>query len=102
LPVNEIKVDKSFIIGMIADGMSVSIVRSVIELGHNMGLRVVAEGVENRETMDKLVTLGCDLAQGHYLCPPMPPTELTRWFRESGRGPLPPAAIEAGGMDGRA
>ena len=102
LPVNEIKVDKSFIIGMIADGMSVSIVRSVIELGHNMGLRVVAEGVENRETMDKLVTLGCDLAQGHYLCPPMPATELTRWFRESGRGPLPPAAIEAGGMDGRA
>ena len=99
LPVNEIKVDKSFIIGMIADGMSVSIVRSVIELGHNMGLRVVAEGVENRETMDKLVTLGCDLAQGHYLCPPMPATELTRWFRESGRGPLPPAAIEAGEMD---
>jgi len=102
LPVNEIKVDKSFIIGMIADGMSVSIVRSVIELGHNMGLRVVAEGVENRETMDKLVTLGCDLAQGHYLCPPMPATELTRWFRESGRGPLPPAAIEADGMDRRA
>jgi diguanylate cyclase (GGDEF)-like protein/PAS domain S-box-containing protein len=102
LPVNEIKVDKSFIIGMIADGMSVSIVRSVIELGHNMGLRVVAEGVENRETMDKLVTLGCDLAQGHYLCPPMPATELTRWFRESGRAPLPPAAIEAGGMDDRA
>ena len=101
LPVNEIKVDKSFIIGMIADGMSVSIVRSVIELGHNMGLRVVAEGVENRETMDKLVTLGCDLAQGHYLCPPLPATELTRWFRESGRGPLPPAAIEAGGIDGR-
>ena len=102
LPVNEIKVDKSFIIGMIADGMSVSIVRSVIELGHNMGLRVVAEGVENRETLDKLVTLGCDLAQGHYVCPPMPATELTRWFRESGRGPLPPAAIEAGETNGLA
>jgi EAL domain-containing protein (putative c-di-GMP-specific phosphodiesterase class I) len=100
LPVNEIKVDKSFIIGMIADGMSVSIVRSVIELGHNMGLRVVAEGVENSETMDQLVALGCDLAQGYYLCPPMPATDLTRWFRESGRGPLPPAAIEAGEANG--
>jgi diguanylate cyclase (GGDEF)-like protein/PAS domain S-box-containing protein len=100
LPVNEIKVDKSFIIGMIADGMSVSIVRSVIELGHNMGLRVVAEGVENRETLEKLVSLGCDLAQGHYLCPPMPASELTRWFRESGRSPFPPAAIEADGMQG--
>jgi diguanylate cyclase (GGDEF)-like protein/PAS domain S-box-containing protein len=87
LPVNEIKIDKSFIIGMTADTMSVSIVRSVIELGHNMGLRVVAEGVENREAWEKLVTLGCDLAQGHYLCPPMPPTDLTRWFRDSGLGP---------------
>jgi EAL domain-containing protein (putative c-di-GMP-specific phosphodiesterase class I) len=85
--VNEIKIDKSFIIGMMADTMSVSIVRSVIELGHNMGLRVVAEGVENREAWEKLVALGCDLAQGHYLCPPMPPTDLTRWFRESGLGP---------------
>ena len=87
LPVNEIKIDKSFIIGMMADTMSVSIVRSVIELGHNMGLRVVAEGVENREAWEKLMTLCCDLAQGHYLCPPMPATDLTRWFRESGLGP---------------
>jgi EAL domain-containing protein (putative c-di-GMP-specific phosphodiesterase class I) len=92
LPVNEIKIDKSFIIGMMADSMSVSIVRSVIELGHNMGLRVVAEGVENREAWEKLVTLGCDLAQGHYLCPPMPATDLTRWFGESGLGPSVRAA----------
>jgi len=102
LPVNEIKIDKSFITGMMADSMSVSIVRSVIELGHNMGLRVVAEGVENRDTWDKLVTLGCDLAQGYYLCPPMPASDLTRWFRESSRGPLPPPASQVGGMDGRA
>jgi len=89
LPVNEIKIDKSFIIGMLADSASVSIVRSIIELGHNMGLQVVAEGVENRETWDKLVTLGCDLAQGYYLCPPIPATDLTRWFRESGWGTSP-------------
>ena len=86
LPVNEIKIDKSFIIGMMADSMSVSIVRSVIELGHNMGLRVVAEGVENREIWDKLVTLGFDLAQGYYLCPPLPAADLPRWLRESGSG----------------
>ncbi len=89
LPVNEIKIDKSFIIGMMADSASVSIVRSIIELGHNMGLQVVAEGVENRETWDELVPLGCDLAQGYYLCPPIPATDLTRWFRESGWGPSP-------------
>src|SRR6202165_5240532 len=89
LPVNDIKIDKSFIIGMMADSMSVSIVRAVIELGHNMGLRVVAEGVENRETWEKLETLGCDLAQGYYLCPPMPAPALPRCFRESSRGPLP-------------
>ena len=89
LPVNEIKIDKSFIIGMMADSMSVSIVRTVIELGHNMGLRVVAEGVENRETWEKLETLGCDLAQGYYLCPPMPADDLTRWFRDSSLGPPP-------------
>lgn len=87
---------------MMADNMSVSIVRSVIEPGHNMGLRVVAEGVENRDTLDKLVALGCELARRYYLCPPMPATELTRWFRESNRSPLAPPAAQTGGMAGRA
>ncbi len=86
LPVNEIKIDKSFIICMMGDSASVSIVRPIIELGHNMGLQVVAEGVENRETWDRLVTLGCDLAQGNYLCPPIPAAHLTRWLRESSWG----------------
>jgi diguanylate cyclase len=87
LPVNEIKIDKSFITAMMGDSASVSIVRSIIELGHNMGLRVVAEGVENQEPWDTLVTLGCDLAQGYYLCPPTAAADLTRWFRESAWGP---------------
>jgi diguanylate cyclase (GGDEF)-like protein/PAS domain S-box-containing protein len=86
LPVNEIKIDKSFITAMMADNTSVSIVRSIIELGHNMGLKVVAEGVENPEPWDTLLTLGCDLAQGNYLCPPIPAADLTRWFGESGGG----------------
>jgi diguanylate cyclase (GGDEF)-like protein/PAS domain S-box-containing protein len=84
LPVTEIKIDKSFITAMMADNASVSIVRSIIELGHNMGLKVVAEGVENREPWDTLVKLGCDLAQGYFLCPPIPAADLTRWFGESG------------------
>jgi diguanylate cyclase (GGDEF)-like protein/PAS domain S-box-containing protein len=88
LPVNEIKIDKSFITAMMADSASVSIVRSIIELGHNMGLKVVAEGVENAEPWDTLVALGCDLAQGNFLCPPIPAADLTRWFGESG-GALP-------------
>jgi diguanylate cyclase (GGDEF)-like protein/PAS domain S-box-containing protein len=86
LPVNEIKIDKSFIISMIGDSPNASIVRPIIELGHNMGLQVVAEGVENRETWDRLVTLGCDLAQGNYMCPPIPAADLTRWWRESSWG----------------
>jgi diguanylate cyclase (GGDEF)-like protein/PAS domain S-box-containing protein len=86
LPVNEIKIDRSFIIGMTGDTAGASIVRPIIELGHNMGLRVVAEGVENRETWERLVTLGCDLAQGYYLCPPIPAGDLTGWLRDSGWG----------------
>jgi len=86
LPVNEIKIDKSFIIGMTEDSASASIVRPIIELGHNMGLQVVAEGVENRETWDRLVTLGCDLAQGNYMCPPIAAADLARWLRESSGG----------------
>jgi len=86
LPVNEIKIDKSFITAMMADNASVSIVRSIIELGHNMGLKVVAEGVENPEPWDTLLALGCDLAQGNYLCPPIPAADLTRWLGESGGG----------------
>jgi diguanylate cyclase (GGDEF)-like protein/PAS domain S-box-containing protein len=83
LPVNQIKIDKSFIVSMIGDSANASIVRPIIELGHNMGLQVVAEGVENRETWDRLKTLGCDLAQGNYMCPPIPAADLTPWLRES-------------------
>jgi len=57
------------------------------DLGDLLAYKGIAEGVENREAWEKLVTLGCDLAQGHYLCPPMPPTDLTRWFRDSDLGP---------------
>jgi diguanylate cyclase len=64
------------------------IVRSTIDLGRNLGLRVVAEGVESAEAWRQLVILGCDVAQGYYLSRPVPAAELTAWLRarrESGQ-----------------
>ena len=75
---DEIKVDKSFVINMQADEQDVAIVRLIINLGHILGLKVVAEGVENQRTKDALIVLGCDLAQGYYISPPIGAEELTR------------------------
>jgi diguanylate cyclase (GGDEF)-like protein/PAS domain S-box-containing protein len=86
LPVDSIKIDKSFVINMIKNLNDAVIVRSTIELGHNMGLKVVAEGVENQDLWDRLSALGCDEAQGYYMARPMPADELTRWLRESPMG----------------
>ncbi|MEK6575964.1 MAG: GGDEF domain-containing response regulator [Nitrospirota bacterium] len=78
LPVDEIKIDKSFVINMAEDENSAIIVRSVIELAHNLGLQVVAEGVENKEVMDRLTSLDCDSAQGYFIGRPSPVEGLTR------------------------
>lgn len=83
LPVDSIKIDKSFVIGMIRDEGNAAIVRATIDLGHHLGLKVVAEGVEDKETLDCLIALGCDAAQGHYISRPLPVPELTRWLNES-------------------
>ena len=64
LPVEEIKIDKSFVLGMAAQKTDAAIVRSIIDLAHHLGCRVVAEGVESAEFWDRLADLGCDLAQG--------------------------------------
>ncbi len=83
LPVHAIKIDKSFVIGMAVDEHDAVIVRSTIDLGHNLGLKVIAEGIENREIFDKMTALGCDAAQGYYMSRPVPPKELERWLSES-------------------
>ena len=75
------KIDKSFVVGL--PGEDTSIVRTTIELGHNMGLKVIAEGVENAASLEMLKNFGCDMAQGYFMCPPLPPAELLRWNRES-------------------
>ena len=80
LPLTELKIDKSFVMNMQVDDNDAVIVRSLIELGRNLGLQVVAEGVENERVSNELTDLGCDLAQGFYSSRPMPPEEVVRWM----------------------
>ena len=82
LPVRELKIDKSFVINMSHDESDAMIVHSTIDLAHNLGLIVVAEGVENQEVLERLQALGCDLIQGYHLCHPLPPDQLENWLRE--------------------
>ena len=83
LPVDEIKIDKSFVGGLFSDARSEAIVRSVIALGRNLGLAVVAEGVENQRIWECLATLGCDVAQGYHICRPSPAAELVKAVKNS-------------------
>ncbi|HUK57189.1 MAG TPA: EAL domain-containing protein [Nitrospiria bacterium] len=92
LPVDAIKIDKSFVIHMIENQNDAVIVRSTIDLAHNLGHQVIAEGVENQELWDRLAALGCDAAQGYYMCKPIPAADLTRWLRESPWGLRPTAS----------
>ena len=79
LPVDELKIDKSFVIAMERDTDDAQIVRSTIELAHNLGIAVVAEGVENVQVWNLLRELHCDLAQGFYMGRPMPIDEFMHW-----------------------
>ncbi len=83
LPVDELKIDRSFVMDMKLDNNDAVIVRSTIDLAHNMGLRVVAEGVENPETLRLLTSLGCDVVQGYFVSRPLPYDELIRWLGSS-------------------
>jgi diguanylate cyclase (GGDEF)-like protein/PAS domain S-box-containing protein len=83
LAVDEIKIDKSFVKEMAHNEDDTAIVRSTIDLAHNLGLRVVAEGVEDQETLNRLIALGCDAAQGYYISRPVVGPELTRWMSDS-------------------
>ena len=80
LPVTELKIDRSFVMSIGRDDGQAMIVRSTIDLGHNLGLRVVAEGVEDDATLDWLTHHGCDLAQGYGLARPLPAADLAAWL----------------------
>jgi EAL domain-containing protein (putative c-di-GMP-specific phosphodiesterase class I) len=93
LPLDEVKIDRSFVAGMTDDENDAVIVRSTIDLARNLGLRVVAEGVETAEIMDALRELRCDVAQGYFISRPM---ELQA-LNVSLRGPaLKPSSSSAG------
>ena len=81
LKVDELKIDKSFVLELATDEGNATIVRSTIELGHNLGLQMVAEGVENLATLEKLRSWGCDVAQGYYFSRPMPADAVVGWLR---------------------
>jgi EAL domain-containing protein (putative c-di-GMP-specific phosphodiesterase class I) len=83
LPVDELKIDRSFVMLMTQDDTTSMIVRSTIELGHSLGLKVVAEGVEDEASFRFLRELGCDQAQGYFMSRPLPPHALEEWFRSS-------------------
>jgi len=83
LPVDELKIDKSFVMDMEANDNDAVIVRSTIDLAHNLGLKVVAEGVESRDAWDTLSILGCDTSQGFFMGRPMPVEKLEAWLQKS-------------------
>jgi diguanylate cyclase (GGDEF)-like protein/PAS domain S-box-containing protein len=93
LPVDEIKIDRSFVMKMDENSDDAAIVRSTIDLARNLGLQVVAEGVETERVWNELNVLGCTLAQGYYLSRPVPPPDLVAWLRrhrdrpDAGGGP---------------
>ena len=93
LPVNELKIDKSFVLNMENDEGDTKIVRSTIDLGHNMGLRVVAEGIESEAVWRLLAELGCDQGQGYFMSRPIPGDQLVAWL-EKWQAPIAvPAAV---------
>lgn len=91
LPVDSVKIDRSFVSRMAESEDAAIIANSIINLGHNLGFKVIAEGVESRLVMDVLTALGCDLAQGEHLCPPLTAATLTDF---AGQLHLAPAALE--------
>jgi len=82
LPVSSLKIDKSFVLEMLDDVNDSIIVRSTIELAHNLGILVIAEGVENKDVLDNLKINRCDSAQGYYISRPKPEAELLNWLRD--------------------
>src|SRR3712207_7681771 len=77
LPVHELKIDRSFVMNMSTDDNDAVIVRSTVDLAHNLGLRVVAEGVESEAVAQTLTALGCDVAQGYHYGRPVPAAAIT-------------------------
>jgi len=98
LPVDELKLDRD-LLRQAPSTQDLAITRAAIALGRDLGLTVVAEGVEDAERLDFLISMECDAAQGYYICPPLLPAELERW---AGSQMLPSDLDGASGLNGRA
>lgn len=83
IPATELKIDQSFVYGLLADKHDAIVVKSIIQLGKDFGMHIVAEGVETKELMEKLGEYGCDIAQGYYFSPALPAAELLEWNRSA-------------------
>jgi len=88
LPIDELKIDRAFVAQVCTDRTQDAIVRSVIQLGHGLGLRVVAEGIEDEPTIDRLTLLGADVGQGYFIAHPMQPARFGEWRAEREDGAL--------------
>ena len=97
LPVQELKLDRSFVTGMALDEKAAAIVRSSVDLAHSLGMRMVAEGVEDARAADLLAAAGCDLAQGWYFARPMPVSDLLEWLQLHRVGALAGTTTKNGG-----
>jgi len=98
LPVHELKIDRSFVTDMSSHRARRAVVRSIIELGHNLGMSVIAEGVETREALEHLEAFGCDVIQGFLRARPMPPAALRHWLGNALRASpdgVPPRVVGA-------
>ncbi len=82
IPADELKIDKSFVAGMLTDQSSADITSLIIDLAHRFGLSVAAEGVEDEATLHALKAIGCDVAQGYLLAKPMSSADLQTWLGE--------------------
>ena len=82
LPLSTLKIDRTFVSDMLNDEQDEMIIKSTIGLAHSFGLSVVAEGVEDEETMDRLASLDCEMAQGYFIAKPLPADEFEAWCRQ--------------------
>ena len=84
-PFSEIKIDQSFVLDMASDKEACAIIETVIVLGHKLGMKVVAEGVETQANLEQLASMGCDLAQGYHIARPLPSEAITAWLAKQCR-----------------
>ena len=85
LPISELKIDKSFVLAMQSDQANELIVRSVVDLGHNLGMQVIAEGVETADVLNALGNYHCDMAQGFHVCRPVSADAFQQWYEQRER-----------------